>query len=336
MQIGKHNLITDVSGLLVGNATNQTIKTGVTVLSADTPFIASVDVMGGAPGTRETDCLEPVGLITEVDALVLSGGSAFGLDAASGVCDALQSAGRGFQVGPVNVPIVPAAILFDLLNGGDKSWPHNPYNQLGRDALAACNDWFELGSVGAGTGATTANLKGGLGSASVVLDSGYTVAALIAANPHGSPVVLNGPHFWAAPFEVGSEYGGRGAASQFDPLFVPRNEKLESFSAKANTTIGIVATDANLNKAQLKRLAIAAQDGMARALLPAHTQFDGDLLFAVSTGAKFLSNPLADLMALGHAASLVVSRAIARGVYQATAQSGDILPTWRNKFEPGE
>lgn len=332
MQTGTRNLITDVAGIRVGNASDQHIKTGVTVLTAEQAFVASVDVMGGAPGTRETDCLAPGSLVSAVDALVLAGGSAFGLDAASGVADVLHEQGRGYQVGPVSVPIVPAAILFDLINGGNKQWQSNPYNRLGRAALAECGSVFELGSVGAGTGATTAQLKGGLGSASVVLGSGHTIGALVAVNPHGSGVVPNGPHFWAAPFEVANEFGGLGPALKYEPLYEPQNEKLAAFEAKANTTLAIIATDATLDKAQLKRLAMAAQDGMARALVPSHTAFDGDLVFSLSTQARSLSDPLVDQMALGHAAALCLSRAIARGIYLADEQASDTLPTWRKAF----
>ena len=189
MRVGRRNLITDVPGIVVGNASHTGYKTGTTVLTADKPFVASVDVMGGAPGTRETDCLAPENLVSDIDALVLSGGSAFGLDAASGVTDALVAAGRGYEVGPVHVPIVPAAVVFDLINGGEKRWGENPYRGLGEQAFVNSAEHFELGSVGAGCGATTANLKGGLGSASVVLDSGATVGALVVVNPHGSVTV---------------------------------------------------------------------------------------------------------------------------------------------------
>ena len=170
MKPGVRNLITDVAGLRVGNAEDHQVKTGATVLVGDAPFTAAVHVMGGAPGTRETDLLAPDKLVQQVDALVLSGGSAFGLDAASGVADALRDIDRGFQVGDQRVPIVPGAILFDLLNGGDKVWDPNPYKGLGRAALGNASVDFSLGSFGAGTGATVDGLKGGLGSASLVLD----------------------------------------------------------------------------------------------------------------------------------------------------------------------
>jgi L-aminopeptidase/D-esterase-like protein len=207
---GPRNLITDVAGLRVGNAEDDALKSGVTVLTADAPFTAAVHVMGGAPGTRETDLLAPENTVEAVDALVLSGGSALGLAAASGVADALRAAGRGFDVGGQKVPIVPAAILFDLLNGGDKDWAENPYPALGRTALAQASETFALGTKGAGTGCTTADLKGGLGSASAVLPSGHTVAALVAVNALGSAVAGGGPAFWAAPFEMADEFGGLG------------------------------------------------------------------------------------------------------------------------------
>ena len=206
---GPRNLITDVPGLMVGNAHDAAVRTGATVLLGDAPFVAGVHVMGGAPGSRETDLLAADKTVSEVDALVLSGGSAFGLDAPSGVADALRAAGRGFAVGDQRVPIVPGAIIFDLLNGGDKDWPENPYKRLGAEALAAVGADFALGSAGAGIGATTANLKGGLGSASMVLESGVTVGALVVVNALGAATVADGPHFWAAPFEIGGEFGGQ-------------------------------------------------------------------------------------------------------------------------------
>ncbi len=331
MKPGKHNLITDVPGLQVGNAQDNQIKTGVTVLTADQSFVASVDVMGGAPGTRETDALMPHNLVNDVDAIVLSGGSAFGLDAASGVTDALSEQGLGFSVGPVNVPIVPAAIVFDLINGGDKHWLANPYNNLGRAALAAKDSQFHLGTAGAGTGATTANLKGGLGSASMQLADGLVVGALVVVNPHGSAVVPGSKHFWAAPFEVNNEFGGVGIATDIDPLYQPKNEKLMAYDAKANTTIGVVATNARLDKAQAKRFSVAAHDGMARALVPSHTPFDGDLIFGVSTREIDINDNPVTQMLLGHVASLCMARAIARGVYEASAADNDTLPCWSSK-----
>ncbi len=332
---GARNLITDVPGVHVGNAHDETIKTGCSVVTAEQPFVAAVDVMGGAPGTRETDCLDPERLVAEVDALVLSGGSAFGLDAASGVVDALRAADKGFAIGPVTVPIVPAAIIFDLLNGGDKTWATNPYRDLGAAALTAARRDFELGSVGAGFGATCANIKGGLGSASLVLPSGYTVGALVVANPHGSAVVPDGKEFWAAPFEVDNEYGGLGCGDS-QPLRMPSNEKMAAYEAMSNTTLAIVATDAVLNKSQAHRLAVASQDGIGRAIVPAHTQYDGDLVFAMSTGTREISDAQRDIVAIGHAAAVCVSRSIARAVFNAVAMPGDILPSWTQRFSDAE
>ncbi len=322
MQTGPRNLITDVAGLRVGNAQDDHIKTGTTVLIGDTPFTCGVSVMGGAPGTRETDLLAPDKTVQQVDALALSGGSAFGLDAPSGVADALRKQGRGFPVGDQTVPIVPGAILFDLLNGGDKNWDTNPYKSLGTEALEAVSEDFELGSVGAGTGGTLASHKGGLGSASMVLPSGHTVGALVAVNALGdaSP---DGKHFWASPWEIGNEFGDKGLLANA-PTDLP-NTKLSSH----NTTIAIVATDADLTQAQCTRIATAAHDGMARALVPSHTPMDGDLIFGVSTNAKPLDNDIADTLWLGHAAATCLARAIARGVWHATPKEGDTLPCFR-------
>ncbi|MHC0053507.1 P1 family peptidase [Actibacterium sp. D379-3] len=326
MKPGPRNLITDVPGLRVGNAEDHTIKTGSTVLLGDAPFTAAVHVMGGAPGTRETDLLHPDRLVQQVDALVLSGGSAFGLDAASGVADGLRAQGRGFVVGDQRVPIVPGAILFDLMNGGTKDWAENPYKALGAEALAQASEVFALGTKGAGTGATVAGLKGGLGSASLMLTGGITVGALVAVNALGSVTMGDGPEFWAAPFEMGREFGGRGTG-RHDPHALPRLK-----GHGGNTTIAIIATDAALTQAQAARLAVAGHDGMARAILPSHTLLDGDLVFAAATGAKPLADPVADALYLGHAAAVCLARAIARGVYHASPAPGDTLPCWAGKF----
>lgn len=326
MRPGARNLITDVAGLKVGNAEDAGIKTGVSVLVGEAPFVAGVHVMGGAPGTRETDLLAPDRLVQEVDALVLSGGSAFGLDAASAVADGLRAQGRGFAVGDQNVPIVPGAILFDLLNGGEKDWAENPYKALGAEALDQASEVFALGTKGAGAGATTAGLKGGLGSASAVLESGLTVGALVAVNALGSVTMGAGPEFWAAPFEMGDEFGGLGAG-RHDPAQEPHPE---AHLGEA-TTIAILATDARLTQAQATRLAVAAHDGMARAILPSHTPFDGDLVFAAATGARELPDDF-EALRLGHAAACCLARAIARGVYHASPAPGDRLPCWQERF----
>ncbi|QCO55896.1 P1 family peptidase [Pseudorhodobacter turbinis] len=328
MQPGPRNLITDVSGIYVGNSACPQLRSGVSVLLGDAPFTAAVHVMGGAPGTRETDLLAPDKLVQQVDALVLAGGSAFGLDACSGVVDGLAAMGRGFAVGDVRVPIVPGAILFDLLNGGDKAWDRNPYSDLGRAALGARSPDFDLGTVGAGFGAATGRLKGGLGSASAVLGNGITVGALVAVNAIGSVTVGDGPHFWAAPWELGTEFGGLGLPIAFDGSMEPSPQK----QLGEATTIAIIATDAALTQAQAQRMAVAAHDGMARAIVPSHTPMDGDLVFAVSTGAVPLGDPVADPFLLGHAGACVLARAIARGVYNAQHMTGDFQPSWRARF----
>lgn len=327
MKPGERNLITDVAGLRVGNAEDHQIKTGATVLVADAPFVAGVHIMGGAPGTRETDLLAADKLVQQVDALVLSGGSAFGLDAASGVADALRAMGRGFRVGDQRVPIVCGAILFDLLNGGEKGWGQNPYKALGQRALAVAGSDFAIGTSGAGVGAMVDGLKGGLGSASVVLDNGITVGALVAVNALGAVTVGDGGEFWAAPWEMGEEFGGRGMGVH-DPCKEPRI----GASLGENTTIAIVATDADLTQAQATRLAIAAHDGMARAIHPSHTPMDGDLVFAAATGRQPLTEPAFDALGLGHAGAVCLSRAIARGVFEAKAEKYDRLPTWKDTF----
>lgn len=318
------NLITDIPGLRVGNAADSRLKSGVTVLTADTPFAASVHVMGGAPGTRETDLLAPDRLVSRIDALVLAGGSAFGLAACDGVMTGLRAAGRGFAVGPARVPIVPGAIVFDLLNGGAKDWTDNPYPMLGRAAYDAAAVDFGIGTAGAGTGASTANVKGGLGSASAMLDNGLTVGALVVVNALGRATVGDGPHFWAAPWELEGEFGGLGLPASFPAADEPAPAKRLGEA----TTVAIVATDAALDKPALLRLAVAAHDGMARALVPSHTPFDGDLVFAVSTGTRPMPDPATDPFGLGHAAACVLARAIARGVHAARPAPGDRQPCW--------
>ena len=265
------NLITDVAGLKVGHAEDQRVKTGVTVVLCDEPAVAAVHVMGGAPGTRETDLLSPEQTVERIDAVFLSGGSVFGLDAGAGVVEGLTQIGRGFAVGPLRIPIVPGAILFDLINGGDKNWGSEPpYRRLGRAAFDNAAGDCALGSVGAGTGATTANLKGGVGSASAQLSNGATVGALVVVNALGQATIGDSGHFWAAPFEIGSEFGGRGMPAKW-PAEAARLRHKGQAVAQSATTIAVIATDAELSKADAKRLAIASHDGFARALWPAHT-----------------------------------------------------------------
>lgn len=332
MTPGARNLITDVPGLRVGNARHATFRTGATVLTAEAPFLASCAVMGGAPGTRETDLLDPDKSATQIDAIALSGGSAFGLDTASGVMAGLRAEGRGVPVHLARVPIVPGAIIFDLYEGIEGQWDDSPYPALGRAALDAASPDFALGSQGAGVGALGAMMKGGLGSASLVLPSGATVGALVVANPVGHTNTPGDRHFWAAAQEIGDEFGGLGP----DPRaglglsLDSRKAQVVRATEHANTAIAIVATDAALSKAQLKRMATAAHDGLARAIVPAHTPFDGDIVFAVSTGARPLDLPDLDLMLIGHAAAQCLSRAVARAVYHATPEPGDLLPCWKD------
>ena len=331
------NAITDIAGIRVGHAADARIASGVTALIFDQPFVAAVDVRGGGPGTRETDLLDPERTVERVDALVLSGGSAFGLDAAAGVVAWLAENGRGFPVGGMRVPIVPGAILFDLLNGGDKAWGrYPPYRELGFLAAQAASKEVERGSVGAGTGARAGDLKGGLGSASAdVPGTGSRVGALAAVNAFGRVTVGHGPHFWAAPFERGAEFGGLGW-----PAAMP--DAALDFPARglpgAATTLAVIATDAALTKAQCRRLAVAAQVGLARAIQPVHTPLDGDVVFAVATGAVPLADPIGDLARLGDMAAQVLARAIAIGVFSATPLPGGAssgLPqTWRARFGP--
>ncbi|HEY5379920.1 MAG TPA: P1 family peptidase [Pseudolabrys sp.] len=326
------NLITDIPGLRVGHAGDAKLGSGTTVVVFDAPVAASVDVRGGGPGTRETALLDPAQTVEGIDAIVLSGGSAFGLDAASGTQAWLREQGRGFKVREAKVPIVPAAILFDLLSGGNKDWGrYPPYREFGYDAAKNAGADFALGSVGAGLGATTVNLKGGIGSASAVTRDGFTVGAIVAVNAAGSVIVGDGPHFWAAPFEQNKEFGGRAWPASFP-------EDALAFRSKgtpgANTTLAVVATDAKLSKAQCKRLAVMAQSGLSRAIYPVHTPLDGDVVFAAAMGAKPLPDPAFSLSELGMLAANVLARAVARGVYEAkTMEFPGAVQCWRDRFE---
>jgi L-aminopeptidase/D-esterase-like protein len=325
------NLITDVAGLRVGHAGDSKLASGVTVLVFDTPAVASVDVRGGGPGTRESALLDPSNTVEGVDAIVLSGGSAFGLDAASGAQALMREQGRGFHIRDAVVPIVPGAIMFDLLNGGNKNWGrYPPYRELGYEAARNAGVDFVIGSIGAGLGATTANLKGGVGSASARMPDGITVGALVVVNAVGSAVVGDGPHFWAGPFEQNGEFGGRGMPANITPADLALRAKGGPLQ---NTTIGVIATDARLTKAQCNRLAVMAQDGLARALYPVHTPLDGDVIFAAATGATPLPDPFYGLAGLGLVAGNVMARAVARAVYEAAALPfPGALPAWRDKF----
>ncbi|MCR6736525.1 MAG: P1 family peptidase [Afipia sp.] len=329
------NLLTDIPGVRVGHADDAALASGVTAIVFDQPAVASIDVRGGGPGTRDASMLDPVNTVERIDGIALSGGSAFGLEAGGGVQAWLAEHGRGFVVGNALIPIVPGAVQFDMLNGGNKTWGRfPPYRDLGYAAAEAASDGaFALGSVGAGYGATTVNFKGGLGSASAITTGGVRVAAIVSVNAVGSVNIGDGPWFWAAPFEVGDEFGGRGWPPSFTPdMLTMRLKGAPAATSIENTTIAVVVTDAILTKAQARRMAIIAQTGFARAIYPVHAPLDGDAVFAAATCEKEI-DPLYGLTELGAIAANVIARAIARGVYEATALPfPGALPSWKIRF----
>ncbi len=336
---GPRNLITDVDGILVGNAEDHRLRSGVSVVLCETPAMASVDVRGGAPGTRETDLLDPSCMVDRVDAVCLSGGSAYGLSSADGVMRWLRERGRGLAIADVVVPIVPTAILFDLLNGGDKRWDWPPYRDLAYDATGRAARDFALGNAGAGLGAKAGNLKGGLGSASAVDPaSGLQVGALVAVNARGYTTMGDMAQFWAWPLEQGKEFGGLPPPGRGLGLAVPHDRAdlthdpadVARRDPRANTTIAVVATNARLDKASARRLAVMAQDGLVRAIRPVHTPQDGDTVFAVATGRHDLGHDALALSELGTLAADCLARAVARGVYNAETLGA--APSWREKF----
>jgi len=322
---GPLNLITDVAGVTVGHATDERAQTGVTTLLCDGFWRAGVDVRGGGPGVRETETLSPENLVGRAHAIVLSGGSVFGLAAADGVVAGLSARGVGMTLKPDTpaTPIVPSAVLYDLANPGDKAWGEDPpYRELGRRTLEGLARTFALGAVGAGRGAMAGLVKGGIGSTSLDLGEGLMVGALVAANPVGSALMPDGTTFWAWPFEQDGEFGGArpGADVQaFDPA--PDQARLTvrgRLQPGANTVLGVVATTADLTTAECKRVAMMAHDGLARAVRPAHTPFDGDTIFALASGACAIGSGAArdmELARIGSAAADCMARAIARGVY---------------------
>lgn len=328
---GKRNLITDVPGLRVGNAHDARVRTGVTVLLPDAgEMVASVDARGGGTGSREFDLLRQEATVGAVNALVLSGGSAFGLDAASGVMADLAERKIGFRAGAAIVPIVPQAILFDLNNGGDKEWgPVSPYPALGRSALANAAVDFPLGNVGAGYGAQASGVKGGLGSASVTHpESGATIGALVAVNAVGAATHPVSGAFFAWDVEIDGEFGGRMPVPE-DRTSRIRLPKLAR--AGENTTIAIVATDATFSKAECRQFSIMAQQGLTHAIRPAHTPFDGDTVFAVTTGTREVQDRVMDLARLGALAAQCLARAIARALFEAESL-GDTV-SYRDHYE---
>ncbi len=329
-----NNFLTDIAGVRVGHADDAALASGVTAVIFERPAVAAMDVRGGGPGTREGALLDLANTVEMIDAIALAGGSAFGLEAGGGVQAWLAEQGRGFAVRGAIIPIVPGAICFDLLNGGNKQWGRfAPYRDLGYAAAAAAAETFALGSAGAGLGAQTANFKGGLGSASAKTEGGVKVAALAVVNALGSVTVGDGPWFWAAPFEIDGEYGGRGLPLSFTPdMLKMRIKGGPDATPVQNTTLAVVVTDATLTKPQARRLAIIAQTGFARAIYPVHAPMDGDVVFAAATGEKPI-DPLVGLTELGMVAANVVARAIARGVYTAAALPfPGALPAWRDRF----
>jgi L-aminopeptidase/D-esterase-like protein len=337
-QAGKRNLITDVAGLSVGHADDHAARTGVTVVLAEQAFAAAVDVRGGAPGTSGTETLDPVNLVGTIDAVTLSGGSSYGLEAAGAVTAWLGARGRGFRFAAdlPPAPIVPGAIIFDLANGGDKNWGETPpHRALARQAIEHASDEFALGNAGAGLGAIAGMYKGGTGSASVVIEEGITVGALAIVNSVGSPIIPHTDVFWAFPFEQENEFGSKRLPPDFTGVDAALPPDMKgAVRPGANTTIAVVATDADLSRVELKRFAIMAADGFARALRPVHTPFDGDTVFAVATAKHALAEPRAfALMQLGNAAADCLARAIARGVYEAETL-GEIR-SYRDVFAKG-
>jgi L-aminopeptidase/D-esterase-like protein len=323
---GPRNLITDVEGLEVGHATDPSVRTGVTAVLCETGWAAAADVRGGGPGTRETEALAPENLVGRAHAVVLAGGSVFGLAAADGVAVALSARGSGLHVRPGSppIPIVPCAVLHDLSNGGDKNWGLSPpYRDLGLGAHSAAQRDFALGSLGAGRGAMAGIRKGGVGSASLDCHGGLVVGALVAVNSVGSVLMPDGKTFWAWPFELEKEFGGGGPPQGTMDLSDPAPDEARLLSIGrlrpgANTTIAVVACNAALSSAECKRVAMMAQDGIARAIRPAHTPFDGDTVFALASGELTLDErPLraAQIGRIGSAAADCLARAIARAVH---------------------
>ncbi len=327
IKTGLSNTILDVGGLRVGQAIDETVKTGVSVIIPNAPATCAVDVRGGGPGTRETDTLQDGGLIDKVHALTLSGGSVYGLAAADGVCAWLGAQGIGYAAGPAPIPvspIVPSAILFDNANGGDKDWGLTPpFRALGIAACNALDTPLSLGRAGAGYGATAGLYAGGLGTASERVGESV-VGAIIAANPVGSPYMPGTQVPWAWPYEVDGEFGGQKPPQNY-ALSAATDTKLAFLKAAGQSTvIGVVAISTPLSQKHLKRIAIMAQDGIAMAVQPAHTPLDGDTLFALSTGgdtqeSESFSRPV-DLAELGAASARCVARALMRGVFEARSK----------------
>ena len=317
---GPKNSITDIDGFLVGNAQDDHIKSGVTVLTRSTSFRASVSILGGAPGTKETDLLSPDKIVENIDGIVLAGGSAFGLDASSGVMDCLRNQNRGFDTGAIKVPIVPSAILFDLKNGGFKEWSINPYRELGRNAFLKVSDNFEIGSLGAGCGATTSVVKGGLGTSSIFYGHRIKVGAIVAVNSVGSPC-FPGTNILFSDFYAKEDIAFERPA--INSLI--NSTKLLTGEA---TTLGIVCTNLDFNKNDLNRIATSAHSGIARAIEPSHTPFDGDIIFSATSGTQSIDSKHKDLMLACQLSALCVTQAVGNAIKAARRKKGDQLDCW--------
>lgn len=318
---GPKNSITDIDGFLVGNAHDDHIKSGVTVLTRSTAFRASVSILGGAPGTKETDLLSPDKVVESIDAIVLAGGSAFGLDASSGVMDCLRSQNRGFDTGAIKVPLVPSAILFDLKNGGFKDWETNPYSDIGRDAFLNVSENLEIGSVGAGCGATTSVVKGGLGTSSIFYQNRIKVGALVAVNSVGSPCFpgtnILFSDFYCKDKEMNFEIPKK--SSLINPTKLLTGEA---------TTLGVVCTNLDFSKNDLNRIATSAHTGIARAIEPSHTPFDGDIIFAATSGTRPIDRKDTDLMLVCQLSALCVTQAVGNAIRAASKKKGDQISCW--------
>ncbi|WKZ47301.1 MAG: P1 family peptidase [Anaerolineales bacterium] len=325
-----NNTITDVHGIEVGHAQDEEALTGCTVILCRKGAVAGVDVRGGAPGTRETDLLNPINLVQKIHAIVLAGGSAFGLDAASGVMRYLEENKIGFNTGAAKVPIVPSAILYDLALGRADVRPDSAMGH--RAAASASSAAVAEGNVGAGTGASVGKMfgnnlatKAGIGAASLPVGGGVIVGALVAVNAFGDIIDPNTGAVIAGlrsgkvgPLRVG---GKEKFADTLAMMKKPLGRGVLGFASRANTVIGVVATNAKLDKAQATKVAQMAHDGLARTIRPAHTMLDGDTIFALSTGTK-----KADVTSIGAFAAEAMAEAIVRAIKAAKPAGG--LPAW--------
>ncbi|MEM6496710.1 MAG: P1 family peptidase [Pseudomonadota bacterium] len=337
---GPKNALTDVAGLAVGNAQDPSIRSGVTVVHCvEGSAVTAVDIRGGGPGTRETDAIGLGRLVKTADAIVLSGGSAFGLEAAGGLQNWLAQRGQGFNTGAACVPIVPTAILYDLANGGDKSFTtaspldSSPFRRLGVEAIETASDHFETGTSGAGYGARAGALQGGLGTASAFDPAtGATIAALVAVNSFGDVTGPDG-RFFSASIEQDGEFGGFGPSAEplsLEPQFPKLQRQKGVGTASMNTTLAVVATDSDLDHGDAHRIAVMAQAGCARAIRPIFTPFDGDTIFSVATG-KTPKPDAVGVTRIGSIAADCLARAVAIGVFSARTVDAS-WPSWRDRY----